>query len=127
MKRFFVGVGIILALVAVFFALKSVLPLTTSSTATSTAGTVQAFALVVQKGKVVSGTGDITVHQGDTVRLMVTNDADNEVHIHGYNLMVDLEAGKPGTITFVANASGRFPFELEKTKQELGAISVLPR
>lgn len=89
--------------------------------------TPKEFDLVVKDGKIVSGEGDIQVHQGDTVKLVVTNDSDNELHLHGYNIMTDLKANEPGTITFEASASGRFPFELEDTKQDLGAISVLPR
>lgn len=87
----------------------------------------KSFNLTVKDGKVIAGSGDITVSQGDTVSLTVTNDKDEEVHLHGYNKMVDVKAGEPGTITFVANASGRFPFELEDEKIELGAISVMPQ
>lgn len=89
--------------------------------------TEKAFALVVQNKKIVSGSGDITVNQGDTVTLVVTNDTDEEVHLHGYNIMVDLSAGKPGVLTFTATQSGRFPFELEHSGTDLGAISVLPQ
>lgn len=102
-------------------------PLPAVSNASAATSTTKSFDLVVKGGAIVSGNGDIQVAQGDTVKLTVTNDADNELHLHGYNIMTDLSAGKPATITFVASASGRFPFELEKTKQELGAISVMPR
>lgn len=99
--------------------------ITQGSTATTAAP--KEFDLSVKSGKVVSGSGDIQVMQGDTVKLVVTNDSDNELHLHGYNIMTDLKAGQPGTITFQASASGRFPFELEETKQELGAVSVMPQ
>jgi hypothetical protein len=57
----------------------------------------------------------------------VTNDADEELHVHAYDNSVELKAGEPGEITFIASASGRFPFELERSKTDIGAISVMPQ
>jgi hypothetical protein len=91
------------------------------------AANAKTFDIVVEGKKVVSGTADISVVQGDTVTITVTNDTDEEVHLHGYGLMTELKAGVPGTLTFQATASGRFPVELEGSKTDIGAVSVLPR
>ncbi|MCE9541574.1 hypothetical protein K8R03_03380 [Candidatus Kaiserbacteria bacterium] len=98
-----------------------------AAAAAAAAGESKSFDLVVKNKKVVSGSGDIQVHEGDAVTLTVTNDTDEEVHLHGYDVMTELKAGVPGTITFTASATGRFPFELEGSKTDIGAVSVMPR
>jgi len=85
------------------------------------------FELVVKDKKVVSGSGDIKVAMGDMVSVTVTNDTDEEVHLHAYDVSIELRAGVPGTLTFMATASGRFPIELEGSKTDIGAVSVMPK
>lgn len=65
--------------------------------------------------------------QGQRVVIRVTSEIADEVHFHGYDLHVDLEANKPGEIAFTANQTGRFEFELEGLKKTLGFIEVYPR
>ena len=84
------------------------------------------FTLTVQNKKITSGPETITVKQGDTVAITVTADEDEEFHVHGYDRSVDLEKGVPATLSFEASASGRFMFELEESKAEIGALEVLP-
>ncbi|MDP3645492.1 MAG: cupredoxin domain-containing protein [bacterium] len=84
------------------------------------------FTLVVQNRTLVSGPSTLIVKQGDQVTINITVDEDEELHVHGYDISVDLEKGKQGSLTFTASASGRFPFELEHSKTELGALEVQP-
>jgi hypothetical protein len=48
----------------------------------------------------------------------------DEVHVHGYDLTVDLEAGQPGELTFTPNAAGVFEVELEEHGLQLLELEV---
>ena len=50
--------------------------------------------------------------QGDTVTLNLSADEDAEFHVHGYELIQEVAAGESATITFEANATGRFSVEM---------------
>jgi hypothetical protein len=84
------------------------------------------FNLVVQNRKLVAGSSTLSVTQGDHVTINITIDEAEELHLHGYDLHVDLQKNQPGSLSFIANASGRFPFELEHSSTELGALEVQP-
>ena len=60
-------------------------------------GTVKTIKVAVKGGKVVPSAHREKVPQGDTVRLVVTTDTADEVHVHGYDLKKDVAAGKTGT------------------------------
>ena len=64
------------------------------------------------------------VHLGDQVVLTVTSDADDEVHVHGYDKEIEIAAGKPGTIDFTANLPGIFEVETHKSNLQLLQIEV---
>ncbi len=100
----------------------------TASVASSTKiPEVKEFSLKVADRKLVEGKGDIEVREGDVVNIMIVVNEDEELHLHGYDKAVDLTKDATGTLTFIASITGRFPFELEHSKTELGAVSVLPR
>lgn len=88
---------------------------------------VKEFTLHIVDQKIVEGSGDIEVRQGDVVSITIVINEDEEVHIHGYDKSTDLTRDIPGTLTFIANSRGRFPFELEHSKTELGAVSVVAK
>lgn len=88
---------------------------------------IKTFQLVVKNRKLVSGDSVLKVTQDDDVVIKITVDEDEELHLHGYDKSMDLEKGKQGTLSFVAKVTGRFPFELEKSKTELGALEVQPK
>lgn len=85
------------------------------------------FELVIQNKKIVSGPETIKVNQGEDLTIKITSDEAEEFHVHAYDNSVELEPNKQATLTFTANLSGRFPFELEKSKTELGALEVQPK
>ncbi len=85
------------------------------------------FELEVKNRKLVSGSDSLQVNQGDNVTIKITVDEDDELHLHGYDKSVDLTANQPDELNFVANVTGRFPYELEHSKTELGALEVLPK
>jgi len=98
-----------------------------SSPSAQSESNVKTFELVVENKKLVSGPETIKVTQGDQVEIKITADEIEELHIHGYDESVELESNKQATLSFVANTSGRFDFELEKSKTDLGALEVQPK
>jgi plastocyanin len=87
-------------------------------------GTVKTIKVAVKAGKVVPSAHREKVPQGDTVRLVVTTDTADEVHVHGYDLKKDVAAGKTGTIEFVTDQSGVFEVELEAAALQLLQLEV---
>jgi YbbR domain-containing protein len=67
------------------------------------------------------------VEEGTKAALKITSDIADELHFHGYDLHIDLEANKQGQINFSADKTGRFEFELENHKKTLGVIEVYPK
>jgi hypothetical protein len=55
------------------------------------------------------GADVIRLTQGDTVTFEWQSDTAMDLHLHGYDLEVRLQPGKPVTTPFQAHASGRFP------------------
>ena len=62
-------------------------------------------------GEVVGGPQDIVVARGDTVRIVVTSDAPDEIHLHGYDITRNPAPGQPARFQFRANAEGAFEIE----------------
>ena len=69
----------------------------------------------------------ITVNEGDQVRLRITSDRALEFHLHGYDLSKEVEPGEPAELAFDANTTGRFEIEDEQAHRELGVLIVQPR
>ncbi len=49
------------------------------------------------------------------VRLTVSSDVANEIHVHGYEIYKDVEPGKPAVITFKADQQGLFEVETHES------------
>jgi hypothetical protein len=64
--------------------------------------------------------------EGQTVRFRVRSDAADHVHVHGYDLMEDVEPGKTTTMSFKATITGIFEVELEDAGEEIGRLKVEP-
>ena len=50
----------------------------------------------------------IKLRQGDTFTINLTSEVEGGVHIHGYDILNDVETEKSLTFTFVANATGKY-------------------
>lgn len=93
----------------------------------STPQSAELFELVISDKKIVSGPETIKVTEKDKVTIKITSDEPEEFHIHGYDKFVDLEKDVPVEMTFTADITGRFVFELERSKTDLGVIEVSPK
>jgi FtsP/CotA-like multicopper oxidase with cupredoxin domain len=80
----------------------------------------------VRGGSVVGGAKDIEVSRGDTVRIVVTTDAPDEIHLHGYDITRETGAGQPGRFRFKANAEGAFELE-SHTAEDAGRDPLVAR
>ncbi len=58
---------------------------------------------------VVRPSANIKLAEGERVVLRWISDEAVELHIHGYDLKLQLEPGKPATMEVEAFATGRFP------------------
>ena len=85
---------------------------------------VQLLTLTVANGKVTGDTGRIKVKLGSVVRLVVTSDVADEVHVHTYDKHLDLAVGQSGTLTFTANIPAIVEIELERSKLLLTRLQV---
>ena len=65
--------------------------------------------------------------EGDTVIFRVRNDTPEEVHVHGYDIKKDLEAGKTETMTFKASITGIFEIEFEHSAEQIAELRVDPK
>lgn len=65
----------------------------------------------VRDGAVVGGAKTIDVVTGDTVRIVVSADARDDIHLHGYDIERSVEPGRPARFRFKADAEGAFEIE----------------
>lgn len=80
--------------------------------------------IVVVNGAPKGGIVRKSVDKGDRVVLVVTSDVADEVHLHGYDISRDVEAGGTVRIAFRAKLPGRFEVELEGRGIQIGDLTV---
>ena len=107
-------------------------PTTTAATTTEPAATTappttsaaEVVRITVVGGKPVGGIVRETVPLGAHVVVEVDSDTVDEVHLHGYDLSVDSDAGDIVRLAFVADTPGRFEVELENLGVQLAELTV---
>jgi FtsP/CotA-like multicopper oxidase with cupredoxin domain len=85
----------------------------------------------IRDGQVVGGPADIQVKKGDKVTIVVSANAPDDVHLHGYDIEKPVAPGKPATFKFTADIEGIFEIESHKAEDEgrdplLGKLTVEP-
>ena len=94
-------------------------------------GKSRSFALDIHKGQVAAEKKTVRVSEGDRVELNWTTDKAVVLHLHGYDLRLDLKRGASGTMTFKAHTAGRFPLGIHGSSGHghgaLLYLEVLPR
>jgi hypothetical protein len=65
----------------------------------------------IKGGEPVGGVKDIKVTKGEHVRIVVSSDADDDIHLHGYDIEKTVKPGEPAQFNFVANIEGIFEIE----------------
>ena len=78
---------------------------------------------LLQAGKVTK----LRFDEGETVRFRLRSDEPEHVHIHGYDIMKEVEPGQTANVAFKATITGIFEIEFEESAEEIGELRVDPR
>ena len=95
-----------------------------ATTTTTTAAEPREVALSYAGGAVTGGSSRVEVAAGEAVRLVVTSDVAEEVHVHGYDLEVALAPGQPTAIDLVGDLPGVWEVELHGSGDVLCELEV---
>jgi plastocyanin len=103
-----------------------------TQTEAQTAPQPEAHRIEIRGGELVGGPQDIKVKNGDTVLIVVSADASDDIHLHGYDIEKKVEPGQPARFKFKANLEGQFEMESHKAEDEgreplLATLIVEPR
>lgn len=82
--------------------------------------------IVIEGGEPAGGVQELEFTAGDQVVFEVDSDVAEEVHVHGYDIEVDVEPGKPAKVDFTADIEGVFEVELEESAVEIAELTVNP-
>jgi uncharacterized low-complexity protein len=83
----------------------------TGETQETTSAKPEVNRIDIKGGEPVGGAKDIKVKKGDRVTIVVSADAEDDIHLHGYDIEKSVEPGKPATFKFTANIEGIFEIE----------------
>jgi hypothetical protein len=82
--------------------------------------------IAVKGGEPVGGVQELNYTAGDEVRFDVDSDVAEEVHVHGYDIIKEVEPGKPVSFEFPADIEGGFEVELEGGHVQIAELTVQP-
>jgi hypothetical protein len=82
--------------------------------------------VVLKRGRPEGGAVPIEVVKGETVRLVVSSDAPDEIHVHGYDLTRKTAPGQPARFEFKADIEGQFEVE-SHTAEDAGRDPLVAR
>jgi hypothetical protein len=100
-------------------------PSTPSNTADPSGETADVtINVTVANGKVNPSGATVKAKAGQSVLVTAVSDADEELHIHGYDKELELAPGKPGSVRFVANLKGTFEIETHKSGKLVAKLVV---
>lgn len=94
---------------------------------------VRRYEITIRDRKVVRDSDVIRITQGDEVELVWTTDEAANLHLHGYDIELDIKPEAPTVMAFEAHATGRYPItshgfgEHQHGHETLLYIEVYPR
>ncbi len=98
-----------------------------TTTAAETGTTAMAVPLIrVENGEKIEGLDTLSVRVGEEVVFDVVADVADEVHVHGFDLLFDVEPGQTVRIEFIPDSTGIFEVELEAAAVHIVDIEVTP-
>ena len=81
----------------------------------------------IQNGEPVGGVAEIEVTEGDELRVNIATDAADELHLHSYDVYLDIVPGKENELVVEnADIGGVFELESHSTGALIAEISVVP-
>ena len=70
------------------------------------------FSLVIQDSKLISSEDTLRVKQGSLVEVTWISNESVELHLHGYDILINLDTNSPKTMKLIAKVAGRFPISI---------------
>jgi hypothetical protein len=122
-KTAIAGVAVVVVAVVLLIVLSS--GGSDDKSSTTDAGKVPTI-VVDKNAEPVGGIADLTYHKGDQIHFKVKSAVADEVHLHGYDVMKDVEAGGTVTYDLPATIEGVFEAEMEDQKQQIIQLTVEP-
>jgi hypothetical protein len=90
------------------------------------AGAAKLPTIVVRGGQPVGGVQELSFEKGERIRFTVESDVADEVHLHGYDIGKDIDAGGEVEFDVPASIEGVFEVELEERVVPLAEVTVNP-
>ena len=122
-----IGVALVAVAVVLFVVLGGGSDNSSSDSGTTAdAGKVPTI-VVNQQGEPVGGIADLTYKKGDRIHFKVEVPFEEEIHLHGYDVMKEVPKGG-GTVTYdlPAELEGVFEAELEGRGEQIVELKVEP-
>lgn len=104
----------------------TVAPRTTTRPRTSGSPTPTAVRIRIAGAEPVGGVRDIRVKRGTDLRLEVTSDVADEVHVHGYDISGPVRPGRRAVLNVDTRIEGIFEIELEQRAVPIAELRVEP-
>lgn len=83
------------------------------------------FSMTIEGGELADDESTLTVNQHDTVTIDWTSDMPLLVHLHGYNIETQVDAGARAQMSFVADAPGRYDIAVHAPGMHDSVIATL--
>lgn len=115
----------VVAVVAAAFLLASCGANEPTAQPTSTAAARELTAKIA-KGDVTPSAERVEVKVGTLVKITVTTDTEDELHVHGYDKKLTVVPSTARTLTFLADKTGRFEIEFHKADKLIYQLVVTP-
>ena len=80
----------------------------------------------ISGGEPVGGVRELRFKEGGTIRFRVTGQADDEVHLHGYDIEKPVGPGNAANFSVPATITGRFEVELHDNATPIAEVTVEP-
>jgi len=122
-----IGVVLVVAAVALFIVLGGDSDSSSSDSSTTADAAEVPTVVVNQQGEPVGGIADLTYKKGDQIHFKVEVPFEEEIHLHGYDVMKEVPKGG-GTVTYdlPAELEGVFEAELEGRGEQIVELKVEP-
>lgn len=78
----------------------------------------------ISEGEVSPPPDRVSVSEGDTVRIEVSSDQADALHVHGYDLEADVTPSTPAVVEFTADQPGLFEVETHESGLQLTQLVV---
>lgn len=82
--------------------------------------------IVVRNGASVEGVEELRYRKGGSIVFTVRSDVADTVHLHGYDVEQEVQAGGRVRFDVPATVEGRFEVELEQSELEVARVEVVP-